>query len=171
MASAIQDVPDQEFNGIRYTGFPEPLSHGKSCPHPPCKHPTNIPPDRNTTLPHPDADLSPDACIESFDLPSRSSSRFRFSSSSRRVSSKGFIDPKKVYKNILYVDSTTTVGAKPGSSSSQKDSGSPSLGNDAEFKLRRRTSTDETVETVETDSSERQDQKKRGGLRGLFHRG
>ncbi|KFY50351.1 hypothetical protein V496_09391 [Pseudogymnoascus sp. VKM F-4515 (FW-2607)] len=146
MASAIQDVPDQEFNGIRYTGFPEPLSL-----------------DRNTTLPHPDADLSPDACIESFDPPSRSSSRFRFSSS-RRVSSKGFIDPKKVYKNTLYVDSTTTVGAKPGSSSS-KDSGSPGLGTDAEFKLRRRSSTDET------DSSERQHQKQRGGLRGLFHRG
>lgn len=164
MASAIQDVPDQEFNGIRYTGFPEPLSLGKSRPHPSCKHPTNTSPDRNTTLPHPDADLSPDACIESFDPPSRSSSRFRFSSS-RRVSSKGFIDPKKVYKNTLYVDSTTTVGAKPGSSSSSKDSGSPGLGSDAEFKLRRRSSTDET------DSSERQHQKQRGGLRGLFHRG
>ncbi|OBT69303.1 hypothetical protein VE03_01946 [Pseudogymnoascus sp. 23342-1-I1] len=152
MASAIQDVPDQEFNGIRYTGFPEPLS----------LH-------RNTTLPHPDANLSPDACIESFDLPlARSSSRLRFSSS-RRVSSKGFIDPKQVYENVLYVDSTTTVNPKPGSSSSSKDSsGSPSLDSDAGFKSteeagRRRSS-------LETDSSERHDQKK-GGLRGLFHKG
>lgn len=41
MASAIQEVPDQEFNGIRYTGFPEPLSLGKSTPHQPSTRPTN----------------------------------------------------------------------------------------------------------------------------------
>ncbi|KFY26460.1 hypothetical protein V491_01298 [Pseudogymnoascus sp. VKM F-3775] len=147
MASAIQEVPDQEFNGIRYTGFPEPLSL-----------------QRNTTLPHPDANLSPNACIESSDIPlARSSSRLRFSSS-RRVSSKGFIDPNQVYENIRYIDRTVTP--KPGSSSSSKDSTSPSLDSDGGFKLRE----EGRRLTGDTDSSERDHQRKRG-LRGLFHRG
>ncbi|OBT51718.1 hypothetical protein VE04_07557 [Pseudogymnoascus sp. 24MN13] len=150
MASAIQEVPDQEFNGIRYTGFPEPL----------CLH-------RNTTLPHPEANLSPDACIESFDIPlARSHSRLRFHSS-RRVSSKGFIDPTQVYENIQYVDSTVTVVPKPGSSSSSKESTSPTLDGDGGFKSRE----DEAGRSSgETDSSERNHRKKKG-LRGLFHKG
>ncbi|OBT80985.1 hypothetical protein VF21_00273 [Pseudogymnoascus sp. 05NY08] len=149
MASAIQEVPDQEFNGIRYTGFPEPL----------CLH-------RNTTLPHPDANLSPDACIESFDTPlARSHSRLRFSSS-RRVSSKGFIDPTQVYENVQYVDSTVAVVSKPGSSSSSKGSTSPTLDSDGGFKSRE----DGRRSSGETDSSERNHRKKKG-LRGLFHKG
>ncbi|ELR07343.1 hypothetical protein VC83_06153 [Pseudogymnoascus destructans] len=148
MASAIQDVPDQEFNGIRYTGFPEPLSLR-----------------RNTTLPHPDANLSPDACIESFgNHLARSSSRHRFSSSRRRVSSKGFIDPTQVYEDIHYVDSTVAVVSKPGSSSS-KESTSPSDG-DGGFKSRE----EGGRSSGETDSSERNHRKKKG-LRGLFHKG
>ncbi|KFY08897.1 hypothetical protein V492_05811 [Pseudogymnoascus sp. VKM F-4246] len=159
MASAVQDVPDQEFNGIRFTGFPEPLSLGKS-PKVPFHNAQLTPPERNTTLPHPDANLSPDACIESSDIPlARSHSRLRFSSN-RRVSSKGFIDPNQVYENIHYVDST--VGPKPGSSSSSKDSSSPSLDIEVGFKLRRRSS-------GETDSSERDGRMKKG-LRGLFHK-
>ncbi|KAJ5041331.1 uncharacterized protein L3040_005876 [Drepanopeziza brunnea f. sp. 'multigermtubi'] len=48
----IQDPPAQERNSRRRdTGFPEPLSE-----------------DRNTTLPHPDADTSPNATIESTDV-------------------------------------------------------------------------------------------------------
>ncbi|KFY87823.1 hypothetical protein V500_06734 [Pseudogymnoascus sp. VKM F-4518 (FW-2643)] len=147
MTSAVQDVPDQESNGIRYTGFPEPLSL-----------------QRNTTLPHPDANLSPNACIESSGIPlARSSSRFHFSSS-RRVSSKGFIDPNHVYENIHYVDST--AGLKPGSSSSSKDSSSPSLDSEAGFKTRE----EGGRLSGETDSSERNHRKKKG-LRGLFHKG
>lgn len=50
----------------RDTGFPEPFCGSKSpstrCPR--CRPATNLVPlGRNTTLPHPDADLSPDACI------------------------------------------------------------------------------------------------------------
>ncbi|KFX89831.1 hypothetical protein O988_02737 [Pseudogymnoascus sp. VKM F-3808] len=146
MASAVQDVPDQEFNGIRYTGFPEPLSL-----------------QRNTTLPHPSANLSPDACIESSDIPLHRSHSFLRFSSSRRVSSKGFIDPNQVYENMLYVDST--VGSKPGSSSSSKQSSSPSLDDDARLK-----SSDGRRSSGETDSSERNHRKKKG-LRGLFHKG
>ncbi|KAI9048363.1 hypothetical protein LZ554_007199 [Drepanopeziza brunnea f. sp. 'monogermtubi'] len=52
MHNHVQDPPAREPNSRRKgTGFPEPLSE-----------------DRNTTLPHPDADTSPNATIESTDV-------------------------------------------------------------------------------------------------------
>jgi len=52
--AAVQKPPKQETGGLlnKNTGFPEPLSHHS-----------------NTTLPHPSADTSPNACIESADVP------------------------------------------------------------------------------------------------------
>jgi hypothetical protein len=52
MNANIQTPPSKEVNSRnRDTGFPEPLSN-----------------DRNTTLPHPDADTSPNATMEAPDL-------------------------------------------------------------------------------------------------------
>lgn len=52
MNANVQDPPRKEVNSRnRDTGFPEPLSN-----------------DRNTTLPHPDADTSPNATMEAPDL-------------------------------------------------------------------------------------------------------
>jgi hypothetical protein len=102
--------------------------------------------------------MSPTACIEASDIPiARTSSRLRFSSS-RRLTSKGFLDPNQVYENMLYVDSTTDV--KP-SSSHSKQSGSES--DDQEFK-----SSSEERTSGETDSRERLHRKKKG-FRSMFH--
>lgn len=73
---------------------------------------TIFPPDRNTTLPHPDADTSKNACLESADVPlSRTSSRLSFrghrtKSSQHKLSRNASLvhDPAEMYKGIEYVD-------------------------------------------------------------------
>lgn len=90
MPTNVQDLPAKEVNVLnKHTGFPEPLS-----------------PDRNTTLPHPDADTSPNATIEAPDDLTRIHSRNSFLH--RRHHSKnsfGRIDPMKgLYDNIKYAD-------------------------------------------------------------------
>ncbi|KAI9736808.1 MAG: hypothetical protein M1818_005859 [Claussenomyces sp. TS43310] len=85
--------PKQGKSGVvnRNTGFSEPLSE-----------------DRNTTLPHPSADTSSNAVLESDDLPlSRTMSRTRRSFLSHRSkSNKGtVINPKDMYSNVQYADS------------------------------------------------------------------
>jgi len=64
--------------GSRDTGFPEPFDG-----------------DRNTTLPHPDADLSPNACIsqEDFTMEHIKRTRRSFLSKHRRTTSHGYITP------------------------------------------------------------------------------
>jgi len=105
----VQDLPAREVNVLnKNTGFPEPLS-----------------PDRNTTLPHPDADTSPNASIEAPDTADLTRPHSRTSFLHRRQkSSKGSFgrgggsvtsfgsfasgDMKEsgLYDNIQYADGT-----------------------------------------------------------------
>lgn len=94
MPTNVQELPPRETNVLnKNTGFPEPLS-----------------PDRNTTLPHPDADTSPNASIEAPDVDlTRTHSRNSFLH--RRHHSKnsfGKVDVKdsSLYDNVQYVDGT-----------------------------------------------------------------
>jgi len=92
MPTNVQDPPAKEINVLnKNTGFPEPLS-----------------PDRNTTLPHPDADTSPNASIEAPDVDlTRTHSRRSFLHSRHQSkNSFGKIDLKQsgFYDNIQYAD-------------------------------------------------------------------
>jgi hypothetical protein len=96
----IQRPPSKEVNSRnRDTGFPEPLSH-----------------DRNTTLPHPDADTSPNATMEAPDLNLvRTRSRRSFLHGRHSHSRKGSKHDSGVslektaglYDNIQYADGSS----------------------------------------------------------------
>ncbi|KAK0126906.1 hypothetical protein ONS96_006470 [Cadophora gregata f. sp. sojae] len=95
MNNHIQDAPAAERNSLgKDTGFPEPLSI-----------------DRNTTLPHPEADTSPNASMSAPDddlsrTYSRRSFLGRYSSSRQKSSSFDAKDLEKsgLYDNIEYAD-------------------------------------------------------------------
>jgi len=91
MNASVQDPPQAEAQRgahKQYTGFPEPLS-----------------PDRNTTLPHPDADTSGNAAIGADDVPlTRTHSRIRSMSSLHRHN-------RSVSTNSGIVSSPTVDGA------------------------------------------------------------
>ncbi|KAE9378568.1 hypothetical protein N431DRAFT_452647 [Stipitochalara longipes BDJ] len=98
MPTNVQDLPAKEVNVLnKYTGFPEPLS-----------------PDRNTTLPHPDADTSPNATIEAPDvdltrIQSRSSFLHRRHQSKNSFGKIGMMKEGGLYNNMQYADSTRAV--------------------------------------------------------------
>ncbi|KAH8596297.1 hypothetical protein B0O99DRAFT_620037 [Bisporella sp. PMI_857] len=88
----VQEHLTKTAMGDRETGFPEPLS-----------------PDRNTTLPHPDADTSENATIEAPDIAlerrnSRRSLRIHRHHSS--MSGKLTLEETMRYDNITYADGT-----------------------------------------------------------------
>ncbi|KAH7348309.1 hypothetical protein BKA65DRAFT_258119 [Rhexocercosporidium sp. MPI-PUGE-AT-0058] len=94
MNNHIQDPPAQERNSLgKDTGFPEPLSE-----------------DRNTTLPHPEADTSPNATIEAPDAnPTRPHSRRSFLGRHHSHQKSSSFLPKDLensglYDNIQYAD-------------------------------------------------------------------
>ncbi|KAG4420606.1 hypothetical protein IFR04_006313 [Cadophora malorum] len=94
MNNHIQDPPSAERNSLgKDTGFPEPLSE-----------------DRNTTLPHPEADTSPNASIEAPDVDlARTHTRRSFlgrHSSHQKASSFNSKDLEKsgLYDSIEYAD-------------------------------------------------------------------
>ncbi|OBT40508.1 hypothetical protein VE00_07905 [Pseudogymnoascus sp. WSF 3629] len=75
---------DKKLNGVRYTGFSEPLSK-----------------DRNTTLPHLSADISPQEFLEASDIiVERSISRKRNHTSSK----KGFLNSRDKEKGMRNAD-------------------------------------------------------------------
>lgn len=89
MNTYIQELPEKS-HSPRHTGFPEPLSI-----------------DRNTTLPHPDADTSPGATIESADIDLvRTHSRLSFRGRHRsgKHIKNSLVVPEDLYKNIQYAD-------------------------------------------------------------------
>lgn len=98
----------------RDTGFPEPFNDGLST----CQahHDESILiclPVRNTTLPHPDADLSPNACISHEDIsPERALSRSRrsFLRKKRHTSKHGRISPQSeaLYSVLSLVNTDVT---------------------------------------------------------------
>ncbi|KAN0108904.1 hypothetical protein V8E51_008646 [Hyaloscypha variabilis] len=98
MPTNVQDLPAREVNVLnKYTGFPEPLS-----------------PDRNTTLPHPDADTSPNATIEAPDLDltrtqSRNSFLHRRHQSKNSFGKIGALKAGGLYNNMPYAGSTREV--------------------------------------------------------------
>lgn len=102
--TAVQQPPNQEKIAGKDTGFPEPLS-----------------PDRNTTLPHPDADTSKNATIEGADVPlSKVHSRRSLRGHGRNHSSRsGKITAEEGlrYDNIQYAD-----GSKESTGESKQDS-------------------------------------------------
>ncbi|KAL5322191.1 hypothetical protein ACEPPN_010161 [Leptodophora sp. 'Broadleaf-Isolate-01'] len=87
MNNHIQDPPAQERNSLgKDTGFPEPLSE-----------------DRNTTLPHPEADTSPNATIEAPDIDmTRTHSRRSFLSRHSSHQKNSSFHPKDLEKSGLY---------------------------------------------------------------------
>lgn len=103
MNNHIQDPPSAERNSLgKDTGFPEPLSEGQSTCIRACSI-IDIRIDRNTTLPHPDADTSPNASIEAPDVDlARTHTRRSFlgrHSSHQKASS---FNPKDLEKSGLY---------------------------------------------------------------------
>jgi hypothetical protein len=109
MPTNVQDLPTKEINALnKNTGFPEPLSPGMPRLQQGMQRLTFT--DRNTTLPHPDADTSPNASIEAPDVDlARTHSRNSFLH--RRHHSKnsfGKLDMKDsgLYDNIQYADGT-----------------------------------------------------------------
>ncbi|KFX96044.1 hypothetical protein O988_05514 [Pseudogymnoascus sp. VKM F-3808] len=81
---------DRKLNGVRYTGFREPFST-----------------DRNTTLPHPSADISPQASLEASDITiERSILRLLKYSRKRSYSSKqkGFLNLGNKYNDMQDAD-------------------------------------------------------------------
>ncbi|CZR68373.1 uncharacterized protein PAC_18272 [Phialocephala subalpina] len=90
----VQDAGERKTNGAgsKNTGFPEPFSE-----------------DRNTTLPHPDADTSPNATIEAPDDLTRTHSRSSFLHRNGRHHSGHHLFGRhdsldKMYANITYAD-------------------------------------------------------------------
>jgi hypothetical protein len=114
MPTNVQDLPAREVNVLnKYTGFPEPLSPGMA--HPPCEaQQTYLLVDRNTTLPHPDADTSPNATIEAPDLDltrtqSRNSFLHRRHQSKNSFGKIGALKAGGLYNNMPYAGSTREV--------------------------------------------------------------
>lgn len=100
----VQEIPSAKEAGVlnHNTGFPEPLST-----------------ERNTTLPHPEADTSKNATIEAADIPlARTHSRGRgfLHRHHSHVTNKGKIDPSEtgVYDGVHYVNGSKEMlnGAK-----------------------------------------------------------
>lgn len=95
----------------RNTGFPEPFCGSKSHSLAPPSRGTHTDKkaiDRNTTLPHPDANTSPDACISQDDISvSRVHSRQRrsFLAKNKRATSHGIITPEmeQMYSEMVAV--------------------------------------------------------------------
>lgn len=99
MATVVQEVSDESSHTTRNTGFPEPLS-----------------PDRNTTLPHPDADTSKNACISGPDIPLQRTHVRNRSFLSRHHAGNGHhnlchktdgtisVEDSGLYDNITYAD-------------------------------------------------------------------
>jgi len=114
MPTNVQDLPTKEVNVLnKYTGFPEPLSPGMALP-PLEAQKTDFIIDRNTTLPHPDADTSPNATIEAQDLDltrthSRSSFFHRRHQSKNSFGKIGVMKEGGLYNNMQYADSTREV--------------------------------------------------------------
>lgn len=93
----------------RDTGFPEPLSPCCLPPPPKNSKPAADFPDRNTTLPHPDADTSPNASIEARDVdPARTRARYslHYDRNSNGSNGKVIVDTSHLYDNIQYADGT-----------------------------------------------------------------
>jgi len=94
MPTSVQELNTKDANVLnKNTGFPEPMS-----------------PDRNTTLPHPDADTSPNASIEApnVDL-TRTNSRNSFlhrRHQSKNSFGKADMKDSSLYDNIQYGDGT-----------------------------------------------------------------
>jgi hypothetical protein len=109
MPTNVQDLPVKEVNVLnKNTGFPEPLSPGMPYSRNEMQKLTSA--DRNTTLPHPDADTSPNATIEAPDVDlarTQSRSSFLHRRHQSKVSfSKGYIKDSGLYDNIQYADGT-----------------------------------------------------------------
>ncbi|KAG6105032.1 hypothetical protein E4U13_008101 [Claviceps humidiphila] len=99
----------------RDTGFPEPF-HKVS----------------NTTLPHPDADLSPNATLSSDDVsPERVLKRNRLSflkKNNKRTVSHGTLDPhSEALHSIVCLSTMAVAGAEKKHSRSDADSSTPSI--------------------------------------------
>ncbi|KAG5969709.1 hypothetical protein E4U58_001141 [Claviceps cyperi] len=99
----------------RDTGFPEPF-HKVS----------------NTTLPHPDADLSPNATLSSDDLsPERVLKQNRLSflkKNNKRIVSHGTLDPQsEALHSILSLSTISVAGAEKKHSHFDGDSSTPSI--------------------------------------------
>jgi len=151
MPTTIQDPPSKEVNVLnKNTGFPEPLS-----------------PDRNTTLPHPDADTSPNATIEApdDDLTRTSSHRSflhgRHHSQNKASISKGDLKESGLYDNIQYVDrSREDMSVKAtGGGALKKDNAADPL-------TRENEELDEVSETRD-EQGYREGERKKGVLRKL----
>ncbi|KAH7412396.1 hypothetical protein BKA64DRAFT_327914 [Cadophora sp. MPI-SDFR-AT-0126] len=97
MNNNIQDPPAAERNSLgKDTGFPEPLSE-----------------DRNTTLPHPEADTSPNASIEAPDVDlSRTHTRRSFLGRHSSHQKASNFHPKDLEKSGLYDNIEYTDGSR-----------------------------------------------------------
>lgn len=102
----------------RNTGFPEPFCGSKFhlCTPSRCNSTEKVT-ERNTTLPHPDANISPDACISQDDISvTRVQSRQRrsFLAKNKRATSHGIITPEmeQMYSEMVavYSDSEPSPG-------------------------------------------------------------
>ena len=138
MNNAVQDLPDHEHNGTRNTGFPEPLSTGEHSSSTFINFHQRLPwpfsdshLERNTTLPYPTADTSPTASIEAADVPlNRTSSRLRFHRKHSKATSKGQIDPDRMYDNITYEGGSVDLKSKVDNSSGSQLTKDSSLNSD-----------------------------------------
>lgn len=147
----------------RDTGFPEPLS-----------------PDRNTTLRHPDADTSPNACIEASDFdPSRIQQRHRPFLRERHTSRHGKISVDTSYTNLPRASGTIDSGY--GSASAMEKEGpvaflpgsrglseSPSSSPNSSMAKGVRHSEDLVLEKIRG-SSDSIERRKGGGFMGRLH--
>jgi len=104
MNTHIQELPEKP-RTPRHTGFPEPLSIGMLSDPSFCFNTDLV--DRNTTLPHPDADTSPGATIESADIDlvrTRSRISFRGRHRSGKNNKGAIVVPEDLHTNIHYAD-------------------------------------------------------------------
>jgi len=108
MDTTVQELPSSRDSNVpnKDTGFPEPLST-----------------ERNTTLPHPDADTSKNAIIEAPDIElTRTRSRLSFIRHARKHSKGSSLDiPAELYENTDYADVTKL----PTEDEHRQDTGSP----------------------------------------------
>ncbi|KAG6131314.1 hypothetical protein E4U38_004012 [Claviceps purpurea] len=127
----------------RDTGFPEPFHKGKMCMisavdvdmysrfvQVSYSQPPRIV--SNTTLPHPDADLSPNATLSSDDVsPERVLKRNRLSflkKNNKRTVSHGTLDPhSEALHSIVSLSTMSVAGAEKKHSRSDGDSSTPSI--------------------------------------------